>query len=88
MNFGQMRELADILVPGAGMGQLMRMFGGGGGSGQPPLAEPGSYTLTMTVGNETFTTELTIDRVGELTGENSPFEAALRDFVKRVERGR
>ena len=39
MNFGQMRELADILVPGAGMGQLMRMFGGGGGSGQPPLAE-------------------------------------------------
>ena len=42
----------------------------------------------MTVGDETFTTELTIDRVGELTGENSPFEAALRDFVKRVERGR
>ena len=82
-----MRELADMLMPGAGMGQLMRMFGGGG-SGEPPLAEPGTYTLTMSAGDETFSTELEIDRVGELTGENSPFEAALRDFVKRVERGR
>ena len=87
MNFGQMRELADILMPGAGMGQLMRMFSGGG-SGEPPLAEPGTYSLSMEVDGETFTTDLVIDRIGELTGENSPFEAALRDFVKRVDRGR
>lgn len=84
MNFGQMRELADILMPGAGMGQLMRMFGGGGGGGEAPLADPGSYTLSMTVAGETFSTELTIARVGELTGENSPFESELDRLLRRA----
>ena len=87
MNFGQLRELADLLVPGAGMGQLMRMFGGGGG-GQPPLAEPGTYTVTLTVGDDTFTQELVVERVGEMTGDNAPFDAEWERFLKRIERGR
>jgi hypothetical protein len=73
-DFGQMRELAEILVPGAGMSQLRRMFGGGGGGGQAPLAEPGTYTLSLTAGDDTFSTELQIERIGALTGESAPFE--------------
>ena len=87
MNYGQLRELADVLVPGAGMGQLMRMFFSGGG-GEAPLAEPGTYTLSMEVGGETRTTELVVERVGELTGENSPFaegeEEALGRRIRRL----
>ncbi len=82
MNFGRLRELADVLVPGAGMGQLMRMFTGGGG-GEAPLAEPGRYTLSMNVDGRTFTSELDIERMGDLTGQNSPFEGeGDEEFLK------
>lgn len=86
MNFGRLRELADVLVPGAGMGQLMRMFTGGGG-GEAPLAEPGRYALSMTIDGRTFTSELEIERVGDLTGQNSPFEdEADKEFLKLLRR--
>lgn len=81
MDFGRLRELADVLVPGAGIGQLTRMFFGGGG--EAPLAEPGRYTLTTTVGGETFSTELQIERIGELTGESSPFDDKGDDGAAR-----
>ncbi|NNF14302.1 MAG: hypothetical protein HKN72_13810, partial [Gemmatimonadetes bacterium] len=87
-NFGQMRELAELLVPGAGMSQLSRMFRGGGGGRQAPLAEPGAYTLRMTVGDETLSTRLEIDRIGELTGENSPFEEEWARLLERLGRMR
>lgn len=85
-NFGRMRELANLIMPGAGIGSLFRRFGGGRGGGQAPLAEPGDYTLTLKVGDRTFTQTLKVDRVGELTGENSPFEDAWEAFLRRVER--
>jgi photosystem II stability/assembly factor-like uncharacterized protein len=84
MNFGQLREVAGLVVPGAGMGQLMRMFGGGGRGDQGPLAEPGTYELSMTVGGKTFTSELRIERVGEVTGDNSPFEEEWGRFLRRA----
>ncbi len=87
-DFGQMRTLADLLMPGAGMGQLMRMFGGGGGGAQAPLAEPGIYTLTMTIGGQTFTAPLEIARVGEYTGDSSPFEGEWREMLEGVFEGR
>ncbi len=86
-NFGQMRELASLMMPGAGMSTLFRRFGGGGGA-QAELAEPGTYTLTMTVGEETFTQELVIDRVGELTGNNSPFEREWEAFLEWLREAR
>ena len=83
MNFGQLRELADIVAPGAGIGQLMRMFGGGG-SGEPPLAEPGTYTLSMTVDGRTTTQGLVIERVGELSGESAPFHDEWEERLRRA----
>ena len=53
---------------------------------EAPLAEPGEYTLTMTVGDRTFTRTLTVERVGELTGDSSPFEEEWSAFLKQVER--
>jgi photosystem II stability/assembly factor-like uncharacterized protein len=71
-DYGQMRTLAGLIMPGAGLGSIFRRLGRGGG-GQAPMAEPGSYTLTLKVGDASFTKTLVVDRVGELTGENSPF---------------
>jgi photosystem II stability/assembly factor-like uncharacterized protein len=85
-NFGQMRPLANLILPGAGISSLFRRFGGGSGGGPAPMAEPGDYTITMTVGDRTFTQMLTVDRVGELTGNSSPFEEDWNAFLKQVER--
>ena len=85
-NFGQMRELAGLIMPGAGIGSLFRRFGGGRGGGEAPLAEPGQYTLTMTVGERTFTQTLTVERVGELTGDSSPFEEEWEAWLRRLAR--
>ncbi|MEE2897551.1 MAG: hypothetical protein VX815_03700 [Gemmatimonadota bacterium] len=74
--FGQMRQLAELIAPGGDMQSLFRRFGGAGGGA--PLAEPGSYTLTMTIGDESFTQQLDVGRVGEVTGGNSPFEVEAR----------
>ena len=62
-----------MISPGGGTQGLFRRFGGGGGGGAP-LAEPGTYSLTMTVGDATFTQELAVDRVGNMSGNNAPFE--------------
>jgi hypothetical protein len=63
-SFGRMRELANIVMPGAGLGQVFRRVGGG------------------------FTQSLTVKRVGELTGNNSPFEEEWERFLKRVDKVR
>ena len=62
-NFGRMREIASLLMPGASMGAVMSRFrgrGGGGGSGQAPLVDPGTYTLTMEVAGRTFTKQIEV----------------------------
>jgi hypothetical protein len=87
-SYGRMRELANIVMPGAGLGQIFRRVGGGRGGNQAPLADPGVYTLTMTVGDRTFTQSITVERVGELTGNNSPFEEEWERFLMRMNRGR
>ncbi|MEE2900248.1 MAG: hypothetical protein VX815_17445, partial [Gemmatimonadota bacterium] len=90
--FGQMRQLAELIAPGGDMQSLFRRFGGAGGGA--PLAEPGSYTLTMTIGDESFTQQLDVARVGEVTGGNSPFEVEGRSdelldwYVRWVAEGR
>jgi hypothetical protein len=71
-NFSQIRTLADLMMPGAGMQTLMRRFFGGGG--QAPLMEPGVYTITLKLGDQTFTQILTVERVGGFEGESAPFE--------------
>ena len=47
------------------------MGGGGGGQGDP--LDPGTYTLTLTIGERSFTQELTIERIGDYQGPSSPF---------------
>jgi hypothetical protein len=42
-----------------------------------PLAEPGSYTLTMTLGDHTYTQNIQVDRKGEYKGEANPFAGEL-----------
>ncbi len=81
-NFGRMLTLVSLIVPDASLGSLFRRFGGGGGA---PLVEPGVYTLTMTVGERTYTQPLTVERVGEVGTEALPGEsdAALLEWFFR-----
>jgi len=58
----QMREVAELILPGQGSRALTRMFRRGGG--QAPVVEPGRYTLTLKAGDKTFTRTLTVERVG------------------------
>lgn len=85
-DFGQMRQLADLVNPGGGLGALFRRFGGAGG--QPPMAGPGTYTVTLKVGTETFSQPLKVGRQAGYTGSNSPFEEEWARILKRIERGR
>ncbi len=82
-NFGMMREVSEMIAPGMNLRSMFRAGGGGA-----PLVEPGTYTVTMTVGERTLTTTLRVERVGEMMGQSSPFEAELEQFLRRVERGR
>jgi hypothetical protein len=72
MDFGQMRTLAELIIPGGGMNALFRRFGGSGG--QAPLAAPGTYTITLKVGDKTFTRDLRVEREAGLTGNSALFE--------------
>jgi len=72
MDYGQMRTLADLINPGGGLNALFRRFGGSGGVA--PMAAPGTYTVTLQVGDKTFTRDLRVEREAGLTGNSSPFE--------------
>jgi hypothetical protein len=72
VDFGQMRTLAELVNPGGGMNALFRRFSGTGG--QAPLAAPGTYTVTLKVGDKTYTRPLLVERQKGYTGNNSPFE--------------
>ena len=65
-NFNQMRELAELIRPGMGMGGLFGRRGGGGGQGEP--VESGSYTVTITIGDRELTRTLVVERVGGVEG--------------------
>ena len=72
--FGGMSEMStivDLIMPGEGFAGLMRRFENV--STQGDLVEPGTYTLTMSIGDRTFTQTLEITRKGEFRGENAPF---------------
>ena len=62
-NFGQMRELAELIRPGVGMGGL---FGRRRGGGQGNLVEPGTYTVTISIGDRALTAQLLVERVGAM----------------------
>jgi photosystem II stability/assembly factor-like uncharacterized protein len=87
-DFGRMRELGSIIMPGAGVGSIFRRFGGGRRGGQAPLAAPGEYTLTLKAGDRTFTRTLALERVGDLTGDSMPFEQVGQADARRWERPR
>lgn len=71
----QLMEIAELVMPGAGLSGLMRQFGSE--MARPaPLAEPGTYTLTLTAGDQSATQTITVERVGSYEGKNAPFEAA------------
>jgi len=72
MDYGKMREIADLVNPGGGLGALFRRFGGSGG--QAPVAEPGNYTVTLKVGDRTWSQPLKVVRQDGYTGNSSPFE--------------
>ena len=65
-NFNQLRELAELIRPGMGMGGLFGRRGGGGGQGEP--VESGSYTVTIMIGDRELTRTLVVERVGEVEG--------------------
>ena len=68
-NYGQMRELGELINPGQGMRGMFRR----GGGGQAEMAEPGSYTVTLKVGERMFTQTLVVERIGSFGGNSSGF---------------
>ncbi len=66
-------DIVDLVMPGAGLSGLMRMFGGDLAA-PAPLSDPGAYTLTLTAGERTLTQQFTVTRQGSFTGQNAPFE--------------
>ena len=69
---GLAQEVALAIMPQlVGLGGLIEYFGN---AVQPaPLAEPGTYTLTITMGDRTLTQLITVERKGDLEGMNSMF---------------
>jgi photosystem II stability/assembly factor-like uncharacterized protein len=82
-DYGQMRTLADLVNPGGGMGSFFRGRGGGGA----PLAEPGNYTVTLKVGDHTYSQQLKVDRQAGYTGDSSPFQEGWEGLVERIREG-
>ena len=82
MDYGKMRELAELVNPGGGMGALFRRFSGSGG--QAPVAEPGNYTVTLKVGDKTYTQTMKVYRQDGYTGNSSPFEEEWQEFLKEM----
>ena len=70
--FGQLREYGELLFPGQSQRGLFRRFGRGGGGGQGELAGPGEYTITLEVGERTYTQTLTVEVLSGMGG-GSPF---------------
>ena len=54
------QQVAEAVRERGGMSTFRRFFGGGGGGGG--LADPGTYTVAITLGDETFTTPLEVVR--------------------------
>ncbi len=79
-DFGRMRELADIIRPGGGLGGLFRR----GRGGQGPMSGPGTYTVALKVGERTLSRPLTVTRVGNVTGDSSPFEEEWEELLEAL----
>ncbi len=63
-NMSQLQELADLVRPGMGMRAIFGRgrgggFGGGGGPAGP--VEPGSYTVTVEIGERTLTRTMVVE---------------------------
>jgi Sortilin, neurotensin receptor 3, len=85
-DFDQMQKLGELIVPGANPNQLFRRLGGGrrGGFGGA-MEGPGSYTVTLTIGDRTFTQELRVDRSTGVTGSNAFFdEGDFREMIEHI----
>ena len=82
-DYGQMRTLADLINPGGGLGSIFRGRGGAGG----PIAAPGNYTVTLKVGDETYTQQLKVERQAGYTGDSSPFESQWEELMERIREG-
>ena len=69
-NFSQLRELAGLIRPGMGMGGL---FGGrGGGGGQGDFVDPGSYTVTVKIGDRTMSRALVVEHAADMAAGGPP----------------
>jgi photosystem II stability/assembly factor-like uncharacterized protein len=72
----QISTIADLVMPGEGLGGVIRRFEGSTREG--PLVEPGTYTLQMTLGEHTASRTIEVTRIGAYRGETAPFELKRR----------
>jgi photosystem II stability/assembly factor-like uncharacterized protein len=75
-NYGQIRELGDLIMPGASVFSLFR------GGGQAEVAEPASFTVVLKLGDVELRRPLTVERVNGSGGGGGFFE----DDATRLER--
>jgi len=81
----QMQKLGALIMPGESPYAILRRLGGRrGGFGGGAMAAPGAYTVTLTVGDKTYTQYLRVDREAGVTGSSSFFdEGSLREMLER-----
>ncbi|HZD05692.1 MAG TPA: hypothetical protein VE173_12270, partial [Longimicrobiales bacterium] len=81
----QLREVAELVNPGGGMrGLFGRGRGGRGGfGGGGELVEPGSYTVTLKVGDRTFTRAMEVHRMPGMESSSDSPEAIEREEAWR-----
>ncbi|RMH22021.1 MAG: hypothetical protein D6701_01765 [Gemmatimonadetes bacterium] len=86
-NFGRIRQLASLIRPGASVGSLFRR---GGGGGQAPLVDPGTYTFTLKVGEHEVSRTVEVRVPEALATDDSGFEddeAAWERWLERLLEG-
>ena len=68
--YAMRRDIADIIRPGAGM---RAVFGMGRRGGRPSVVDPGSYKLTLKLGDRTWTRSLAVNRAEGYTPNGDRF---------------
>ncbi|MCG6957618.1 MAG: hypothetical protein LJF04_16630 [Gemmatimonadetes bacterium] len=84
-DMNQMQTLGELIMPGESPYALFRRLGGRGGFGGGAMEGPGSYTVTLRIGDKTFTTDLRVERGAGVTGSSSLFdESELPEILEQI----
>ena len=82
-DFGQLREVGELVLPGANLFSLFSRSRGG----EPPTAEPGEYTVVLKLGDVELRAPLVVERVNGTGGSDGLFEGLDEEVLERLREG-